>query len=56
LRRPALRGVVLIAMTGYGRDEDWLRSMSAGFSHHLVKPLDLNAVEVLLARLERRQS
>lgn len=56
LRRPALRGVVLIAMTGYGRNEDRLRTMSAGFNHHLVKPLDLDALEVLLARLERRQS
>jgi two-component system CheB/CheR fusion protein len=43
----------LIAMTGYGRDEDRLRTQSAGFRHHLVKPLDLDALEGLLAALEK---
>ncbi len=46
-----LKGITVIAMTGYGRDEDRMRSRSAGFDHHLVKPLDLDALELLLARL-----
>ena len=48
--RPELETTLLIAMTGYGRDEDRMRSRNAGFDHHLVKPLDLDALEVLLAR------
>ena len=49
-KRPELKGALLIAMTGYRRDEDRCRSCAVGFDHHLVKPLDLDALEVLLAR------
>jgi two-component system CheB/CheR fusion protein len=49
--RPALSGAVLIAMTGYGRDEDRRRTAACGFNEHLVKPLDLDALEILLAQL-----
>jgi CheY-like chemotaxis protein len=38
----------LVALTGYGRDEDRRRSAEAGFDHHLVKPV---APEVLLGIL-----
>jgi CheY-like chemotaxis protein len=31
---------VLVAITGYGREDDLRRSHDAGFAHHLVKPLD----------------
>ncbi len=41
----------LVAMTGYGREEDRRRSGEAGFNEHLVKPLDLDALEHTLARL-----
>jgi CheY-like chemotaxis protein len=34
-------GCRLVALTGYGRDEDRERSRDAGFDHHLVKPVDL---------------
>jgi CheY-like chemotaxis protein len=44
------RSAVLIAMTGYGRDEDRRRALDAGFNEHLVKPLDLDALEMLLAQ------
>lgn len=43
--------LTLVAMTGYGRDEDRRRSREAGFNEHLVKPLDLEALEHMLARL-----
>jgi PAS domain S-box-containing protein len=39
----------LIALTGYGQDEDFLRSHSAGFDHHLVKPVNLDTIRKLLA-------
>jgi CheY-like chemotaxis protein len=48
---PHLSGVVLIAMTGYGREEDRRRTRDAGFDEHLVKPLDLDALEGMLAQL-----
>jgi PAS domain S-box-containing protein len=41
--------MVLIAMTGYGMEEDRRRSREAGFDHHLVKPVDPEALRSLLA-------
>jgi DNA-binding response OmpR family regulator len=35
---PARTPPVLIALTGYGRDEDRKRSRDAGFDHHVLKP------------------
>ena len=41
IRRDAhLRDVRLIALTGYGRDEDRRQALAAGFDHHLVKPVN----------------
>jgi CheY-like chemotaxis protein len=39
---------LLIAVTGYGQDEDRRRADEAGFDHHLLKPPDPGAVERLL--------
>ena len=50
-REPALGGAVLVALTGYGREEDRRQAIAAGFDHHLVKPVDADALEGLLARL-----
>jgi signal transduction histidine kinase/integral membrane sensor domain MASE1/ActR/RegA family two-component response regulator len=36
------RGVVIIAVSGYGQDMDRHRSQAAGFDHHLVKPVDFD--------------
>lgn len=41
----------LVAMTGYGQEEDRQRSRSAGFDHHLVKPVALNVLTELLQSL-----
>lgn len=43
---------LLLAMTGYGREEDCRRAQEAGFDRHLVKPVDLEELEGLLAQLE----
>ena len=48
---PGLGGVVVIAVTGWGQDEDRLLSQEAGFDLHLTKPIDPAAVETLLATL-----
>lgn len=42
----------LVALTGWGQEEDRLRSKEAGFDAHLVKPVDPNALTTLLAELE----
>jgi signal transduction histidine kinase/ActR/RegA family two-component response regulator len=40
--------VLLVALTGYGQDEDRRRTREAGFDHHLVKPIDWDDLEPLL--------
>jgi signal transduction histidine kinase len=45
------KNTVLVALTGWGQDEDRRRSREAGFDSHLVKPLDLDALTDFLARL-----
>jgi CheY-like chemotaxis protein len=47
--QPGLEDVVLVALTGWGQKEDRLRSRAAGFDHHLIKPVDLAALQALLA-------
>jgi len=48
--QPWGKAVVLIAVTGWGQDEDRRRSHEAGFDHHLVKPVDPQALMAMLAR------
>jgi signal transduction histidine kinase len=45
---PAHCGVLLVAVTGWGQEQDQRRSMEAGFDHHVVKPLDIDRLEDLL--------
>ena len=42
---------VIIAVSGYGQEEDRRRSREAGFDHHLVKPVDFDTLTTLLGRL-----
>src|SRR5438552_3409473 len=50
-RDPHVRHVVLVALTGYGREEDKQHAMAAGFDYHLVKPVKPDALHGLVARL-----
>lgn len=43
-------GTVIIAVSGYGQEEDRRRSQAAGFDHHLVKPVDFDSLLSLLGR------
>jgi CheY-like chemotaxis protein len=43
--------VVLVALTGWGQEEDKRRSHEAGFDSHLVKPIEPATLERLLAGL-----
>ena len=49
-QQPQTKDVRLIAMTGYGQDSDRQRSEEAGCEHHLVKPVDPQKLQDLLAR------
>jgi signal transduction histidine kinase len=50
LRRESGKAVRLIALTGWGQEEDRKRSKAAGFDHHLVKPVSPEIVAALVAR------
>jgi signal transduction histidine kinase/CheY-like chemotaxis protein len=49
--RPAFGRVVLVALSGYGRDEDRRLAAEAGFDHHMVKPPDLDALVRLIGNV-----
>ena len=40
--------IVMVALTGWGQDEDRQKSNEAGFDHHLIKPVDSKALTKLL--------
>ncbi|HLZ97149.1 MAG TPA: PAS domain-containing protein [Steroidobacteraceae bacterium] len=48
-REPWGEGIVLIALTGWGRDDDRQRATAAGFDLHMTKPVDPEKIEVLLS-------
>lgn len=51
-KRPEFQDVTLVALTGWGQEDDRRRSREAGFDHHLVKPADLAALQSLLVGLD----
>ncbi len=46
---PELAGTPLVAVTGYGQEEDVRHTREAGFDAHLVKPVDMGALRQVLA-------
>ena len=46
---PGSGHIVLVALTGWGREEDKREALAAGFSHHFIKPVDFPALKRLLA-------
>jgi PAS domain S-box-containing protein len=48
-REPWGREVTILAVTGWGQDEDRRKSREAGFDGHLVKPVDLGVLSELIA-------
>jgi two-component system, chemotaxis family, CheB/CheR fusion protein len=49
-QEPGLSDLMLVALTGYGQEEDRQRVREAGFAHHLVKPVDLDAMKRVLQK------
>jgi signal transduction histidine kinase/ActR/RegA family two-component response regulator len=48
---PAFQSTVLIALSGYGQEEDRRRAREAGFDHHLTKPVDPTVLDGVLGDL-----
>jgi len=53
---PDAAKMTLVALTGYGRAEDKEQARAAGFDDHLTKPVDLDALQGLVARLGQKVS
>ena len=49
---PELAGMTLVAVTGWGSDEDLARSRQAGIDHHFTKPIAADTVRRLLSQIE----
>jgi CheY-like chemotaxis protein len=49
-----VRGVVLVALTGYGQPQDRQRALDAGFHYHLVKPASYVGLRQMLAEIADR--
>lgn len=45
---PGMNDVALVALTGWGGEQDRALSREAGFDRHLIKPVDMNVIESLL--------
>ena len=45
---------VLVALTGYGQPEDQRRAFEAGFNYHLIKPVELDELEKIIASVKRQ--
>jgi CheY-like chemotaxis protein len=53
--QPWGKDMVLVAVTGWGHEEDKRRATEAGFDHHLTKPVEPSGLEKLLATLSNWQ-
>ncbi len=55
LRAAGHTRATLVALSGYGQDEHLRRSREAGFDHHLIKPIDFELVEKIIAHIQGRE-
>jgi CheY-like chemotaxis protein len=51
---PRSAGAFIVALTGWGQDQDKLNAMKSGFDAHLTKPADFDLLEKLLAEASER--
>jgi signal transduction histidine kinase/ActR/RegA family two-component response regulator len=54
-RARSLQRLVGIAISGFGTAEDISRATTAGFAHHLIKPVEFNQLEAMLFQLTSKQ-
>ncbi len=50
-KMPGFSQIYLVALTGYGRDEDRESALAAGFNVHLTKPIDFTELKALLVEV-----
>jgi DNA-binding response OmpR family regulator len=55
-RLPENENLIIVALTGYGQEQDRLRALEAGFDYHFVKPVDFNKLEALVNNPSRDRS
>jgi len=55
-QQPEFRDVMLIALTGWGQEEDRRRTTQAGFDHHLLKPADMGELQSLFMLLRSNEA
>ncbi|WP_075793895.1 PAS domain-containing hybrid sensor histidine kinase/response regulator [Massilia putida] len=48
---PATAGAVLVAITGYGQEQDLQKALESGFDHHFVKPIEYERLAELLGNI-----
>src|SRR4051812_26035211 len=53
LRQEFGTGVVIVAITAFGRDEDRVRTRKAGFDAHVTKPIDIGMLESIVNTMPR---
>ena len=51
-----LKDALLVALTGYGRDEDREKARVAGFDMHFTKPIELDALQKVLEKKQKELS
>jgi len=49
-------GIVLVALTGYGRARDGAEAIRAGFDRHLIKPVDVDELVRVLSEMRRAKA
>ena len=49
-QHPCCKDSVIVAASGYGQEEDYRRTKAAGFDYHLAKPIEFDALSLLLAK------
>jgi CheY-like chemotaxis protein len=54
--QPAYRRMLVVAVSGYGQEEDRVRSKAAGFDYHVVKPIDPAVINGLLGSLRESRA
>ena len=50
LREEGFHDTIIIAVSGYGQEEDRERSREAGMDHHLTKPVDVQTLSALISQ------
>jgi CheY-like chemotaxis protein len=49
------RTAYLVALTGYGQDDDRAKALESGFDEHLIKPVGFATLQSLIATMPRRE-